>query len=107
MSGNGPGNLFRPTKRPSPPHAVFLLIKLLHMLDVVDWKTMGLNVTKLNQYSDRYADVDTMAKRNYHANSIKITEHLVDFLDKLNIRPPYRIRMFMYDRYATRMRPKI
>jgi hypothetical protein len=47
-------NLYRPNKPVSPPHAAFLVIKLLHLLDVVDWKTLGLSIKILNEYSERH-----------------------------------------------------
>jgi len=47
-------NLYRPTKNIGPAHSLFLVAKLLHKLNVIDWRDLGWSVLKLNQYMERH-----------------------------------------------------
>jgi hypothetical protein len=46
----------------SKGHSVFLVVKLLHNLEVLDWKRLGLSVQKISEYVER-RDENAVARR--------------------------------------------
>lgn len=43
-------------KKIGQQHSLFLVIKLLHKLEVIDWPELNLSIAKLHRYTERMKD---------------------------------------------------